>query len=257
MHKTFISGLQQVKQTLSLNSTYLIYSWHQVSYFVFHQTILSFWTKFAQKENFQSKTEKVNITTKFSIFALVSDAKFHLKQIILFFCTKFAQKGYFPFKAGQMNFTTKFRILVLVEVPNFTLNRQLWFFKSKKNFHYKIQHIRITLHTKFHLKQTVLIFWTKCAQKGHFQSKEGQRDITTEFSIFRLVEDLSRFITKVYLDLSWTNNFDFFDHICPKRIFPIQNRKKEYQHRVQHIWISQHVMFLLKQTILIFLNKFA
>ena len=114
LHEKFISGLQQVKQTLSLNSTYLIYSWHQVSYFVFHQTILSFWTKFAQKENFQSKTEKVNITTKFSIFALVSDAKFHLKQIILFFCTKFAQKGYFPFKAGQMNFTTKFRMLVLV-----------------------------------------------------------------------------------------------------------------------------------------------
>ena len=33
-------------------------------------TILSFWSKFAQKEYFRSKTEKVNNTIKFCVFEL-------------------------------------------------------------------------------------------------------------------------------------------------------------------------------------------
>ena len=32
---------------------------------------MEFWTTFAQKENFQSKVEKVNVTTEFRIFELV------------------------------------------------------------------------------------------------------------------------------------------------------------------------------------------
>ena len=34
-------------------------------------TILTFWTKFAQKGHFWSKTEKVNITIEFFTFELV------------------------------------------------------------------------------------------------------------------------------------------------------------------------------------------
>ena len=34
-------------------------------------TILNFWTKFTKDGYFKSKTEKVNITTEFSIFELV------------------------------------------------------------------------------------------------------------------------------------------------------------------------------------------
>ena len=59
-----------------------------------------FLNQICPKGEFQSKTEKVNITTEFSIFELVLDAKFHLKQTILSFCTKFVQKRYFPYKAG-------------------------------------------------------------------------------------------------------------------------------------------------------------
>ena len=39
--------------------------------FHFKHTILNFWTKFAQKGYFRSKTEKVNITTEFLRFELV------------------------------------------------------------------------------------------------------------------------------------------------------------------------------------------
>ena len=69
------------------------------------------------------------------------------------------------------------------------------------------------------------------------------------------------FIKIYHQDLSWfmlvylEQTVFFFYHIFPKRIFPIQNRKYEYHHRVQHIWISQLVMFLLKKTILIFLEQ--
>ena len=38
-----------------------------------------------------------------------------------------------------------------------------------------------------HLKQTILIFWTKFAQKGYFQSRAENRDhFAIEFSIFKL-----------------------------------------------------------------------
>ena len=39
----------------------------------------------------------------------------------------------------------------------------------------------------FHLKQTVLIFWTKFTQKGYYQSKAEKVIITIECSIFELV----------------------------------------------------------------------
>ena len=42
------------------------------------QKILTFWTKFFQKEYFRSKTEKVSITIKFCIFELVMVPNFSL-----------------------------------------------------------------------------------------------------------------------------------------------------------------------------------
>ena len=41
-------------------------------------TILNFWTKFAKKWYFQSKKEKVNITTEFCIFELAQVPNFNL-----------------------------------------------------------------------------------------------------------------------------------------------------------------------------------
>ena len=48
-----------------------------------------------------------------------------------------------------------------------------------------ILHIRISLNTKFQLKVTILLFWTKFAQKVHFLCKTEK--VTTDFCIFALV----------------------------------------------------------------------
>ena len=48
-------------------------------------------------------------------------------------------------------------------------------------------HIRISLWTRFHLKQPILIFWTKFSTKGYFRSKIEKVNITTEFNKFELV----------------------------------------------------------------------
>ena len=48
--------------------------------------------------------------------------------------------------------------------------------------------IRISLGTKFQLKLTILIFWTKFAQKGFFRSKTEKLNTTTEFCIFELIQ---------------------------------------------------------------------
>ena len=45
-------------------------------------------------------------------------------------------------------------------------------FKNRKSdHHHLIQHIQISLATKFQLKMTILIFLTKFVQKGFFWSK--------------------------------------------------------------------------------------
>ena len=81
--KNGISVPKQKKWTSSLNSTYSNYSVFLLknrkvnitiqfsirislnTKFQLKQTIINFWTKFAQKRNFHPKTEKVNITVKF------------------------------------------------------------------------------------------------------------------------------------------------------------------------------------------------
>ena len=65
------------------------------------------------------------------------------------------EKGCFPPKAGQMNNTIQFN--------------------------------QISLETKFHLKQKVLIFRKKSSRKVHFPPKAWQLNITTELSILELV----------------------------------------------------------------------
>ena len=57
----------------------------------------------------------------------------------------------------------------------------------KSEHHHWILHIWISLNTKFQVKLTVLIFWTKFGLKGYFQSKMEEVNITTEFWIFELV----------------------------------------------------------------------
>ena len=57
----------------------------------------------------------------------------------------------------------------------------------KSEHHHWILHIRISVGTKFQLKLTSLIFWTKFLPKGYFQSKTNKMNTTIEFCIFELV----------------------------------------------------------------------
>ena len=108
--------------------------------FHFKQTILTLGTKFDQREYFQSKMKKVNITIKFCIFELGN--KFQFRQTILIF------------------WTTQFWFFG----PNFPKKR-ISSRKQKSEHDHWILHIRSSLGTKFKLKLTTLIFWTKFAQK--------------------------------------------------------------------------------------------
>ena len=47
------------------------------------------------------------------------------------------------------------------------------------------------------------------------------------------------------------------DQICPKRVFPIKNRKSGHHHWILHVRISVGTKFQLKLTILIFWTKFC
>ena len=46
--------------------------------------------------------------------------------------------------------------------------------------------IQISLGTKFQIKLTIFIVWTKFAQKGYFQSKTEKVNNTVGFCIFQL-----------------------------------------------------------------------
>ena len=60
----------------------------------------------------------------------------------------------------------------------------MWFqnFSELKKW---ILYIRISLIIIFQLKLTILIFWTKYAQKGCFQQKTEKMNITIEFCLFQ------------------------------------------------------------------------
>ena len=105
-------------------------------------------------------------------------------------------------------------------------------------------HIRISLCIKFHFEQTILNFWTKFAQERYLWSKTEKVNIIIEFRIFKLVS--------WYQISALTDNFDFLDQICPKRVFLVKNRKSEHHHWIPLIQISLGTKFQLKLTILIF-----
>ena len=76
-----------------------------------------------------------------------------------------------------MNIIIEFRLYELVWVPTFRLKKQFLFFgpnlpkkgtsslKQKCGYHHCIQHIHVSLGTKYHLKQRILVLLTKFAQK--------------------------------------------------------------------------------------------
>ena len=110
-------------------------------------------------------------------------------------------------------------------------------------------HIRISLCIKFHFKQTILSFWTKFPQERNLWSKTEILNMIIEFRLFKLVS--------WYQISALTDNFDFFDQICPKKVFLVKNRKSEHHHWILLIQISLGTKFQLKLTISIFCTKFA
>ena len=72
----------------------------------------------------------------------------------------------------QIIFSTKYQFKLKISI--------FWTLKSES-------HIEFYIFCIFHIKLTVLIFWTKFALKGYFQSKMEEVSITIEFCIFKLV----------------------------------------------------------------------
>ena len=108
--------------------------------------------------------------------------KFQLKLTILIFLTTFTQKGFFWSKTEKVN-TTYFQ----------------------RNSAYPNQ-----FNAKFQLKLTILILRIKFAQKGiPSQKLKKLTSLNSAYSDQSLG-------TKIF---ALTDDFDFFDEICPKRIF--------------------------------------
>ena len=156
--------------------------------FNFEQTILNFWTKFAQERYLWSKTEKLNIIIEFRLFKLVLVPNFSLNWQFWFFWPDLPKKGFSGLK--QKKWTPHiFYIILHIQISlvrNFSSNWQFWFFgpnlpkkvfpvkNRKSEHHHGILHIWISLGTKFQLKLIILSFWTKFTQKRYFQLKTEQ-----------------------------------------------------------------------------------
>ena len=145
------------------------------------------------------------------------------------FWTKFAQKEYFYWKTKKENSIIEFCMFGLVLVPNFSLKWQFWCFglnlpikaistqkRKKSEHHHWILHVQISVGTKFQLKVTILMFWTKFGQKGYFYSKTKKMNITIEFCMFEL-------LLVPNFSLKW--HFWFVGPNLPKKCISTQNSK--------------------------------
>ena len=84
---------------------------------------------------------------------------------------QYSQKLYFCTKTEKVNIVTEFHILELFIFPFFIFTTIFI----------------IRLKTKFKLKQTILILWTKFAQKQNFDSKTKKVNMTVKFKTVKLV----------------------------------------------------------------------
>ena len=113
--------------------------------------------------------------------------KFQVKLTILIFLTRFTKKGFSGLKQK----------------------------KQTPHIFYIILNIQISLvqnfSSKYELRLRICIFLDQICTKRYFQSKTEKVNIIIEFRIFKLVS--------WYQISSLTDNFDFFDQICPKRVF--------------------------------------
>ena len=108
--------------------------------------------------------------------------------------------------------------------------------------------MQISLGTKYQLKLTTLIFWTKFNKKRFFRPKTEGVNTTIEFCIVELVSVPN-------FSLNW--QFCFFGPNFPKKVLSVENRKSQLYHWIVDIRISLGTKIQLKQTILIFWTKFT
>ena len=126
-----------------------------------------------------------------------------------------------------MSITNEFSIMKLVWLQNFTLQcfefwdqifpKRIFLTQNRKSsYHYWILHIQLRLCSKFLLKMTILIFWTKVAQNCiskkiallhvsmviiyyiNLISKVAKRHINTLVSILPLVAETIRNAVNIY-----------------------------------------------------------
>ena len=122
--------------------------------------------------------------------------------------------------------------------------------KNRKSEHHQwiLLHIGISLSTKFLLKLKILIFLTKFVQKG-ISGQKRKKWISPLYSAYSNYSE--------YQISLWTNNFEFCDQICLKRVFSVENEKSKHHHWILHTRISLGTKFHFKQTILNFGTKFS
>ena len=154
----------------------------------FEQTILNFWTKFAQQRYLWSKTEKVNIIIEFGLFKLVFVAHFSLNRQFWSFGPDLPKKGF----SG--------------------LKQKKWM----PHVFYIILHIQISLVRNFSSSwQTIFVFWIK----RYFQSKTEKVKIIIEFRISKLVS--------WYQIFALTEKF-FLTRFLQERVVLVDTRKSEH-----------------------------
>ena len=101
----------------------------------------------------------------------------------------------------------------------------------------------------FSLNRQLRSFGPNLPKKGsYFQSKTDKIDTTIKFYIFELA---------LYQISLWTNNFEFLDRTCSRKILMVKTSKSEHHHWIPLIQISFGTKFQLKLTILIFLTRFV
>ena len=161
--------------------------------------ILISWTKFAQTRVFLVKNRKREHHHCILHIRISLRTKIHYKETIFNLGPNLPKKGFWS-KTKKMRITIEFRIFKLVWAPNFILNKQFWILvrnlPKKSIFHRKrkkttieicISAYHICLGNNFQRRLTILIFWTRFAQKGCFRSKTEKVNTTMEFCIFNLV----------------------------------------------------------------------
>ena len=117
----------------------------------------------------------------------------------------------------RLQFRSSFKQIVLI--LNQTCSKKIFTTWNRKSEDHQIQDIQISLSTKFHPTQTILIFLTKVAWKENFRSKAEKVKTAIKFNTFKSV---------------CVSNFkpNFRPNLSKKGIFRL---KKETYHGLWHV----------------------